>query len=897
MRQIEVISHSQKAGQETFGKGLAAAAGQQKPSAGQRQVLPYLAAFLLPFGICAVICIANGVYPFGTNCILHVDMYHQYCPFFTEFWDKLHSGRSLMYSWRLGLGSDFVSLYAYYLASPLNWLILLCPRDFVIEFMTLLILVKIGACSAAFFYYLKEHYQLCGKDGRFHRRTMLPALVFSSAYALSGFVAAYSWDIMWLDCVALLPVILVGLEKLVYEGRAALYYVSLAVCIFANYYISIMICIFAVFCFALLFFSPKENLRYRGREELGSSPVRWRAAAAGRFALYSLLAGGTSAVLLLPEIAVLGASGSAGDGFPETAEWYFSVIAELGRGAAAASVYTGDDHWPNLYAGAFCLVLVWMYLLNRRISWKEKLPRFAMLGFFLVSFAHNRLDYIWHGMHFPQSLPGRQSFLYIFLLLSMCFAQVRKWNGTRRWHIVAASVLALLALLAASVAGDSDVTEPYALVLTALFVMLYGILLLILKLTGSGKGPYCGRRSAGKRNVRLLLPEAILGFAVLELAVNMAVTGFQVTSRTAYVEKQRDYRELLALAEQDSGGSGFYRVEDTGRKTKNDDALYGYASATIFSSLMNLDVSHLFQGVYMEGGKNFYSYNGSTPLTSAMLSVKYILSDSPLEENALHRLAGRSGNSYLYENTYCLPFGYLVGAEVFSGWEPNLRDRRGSLNRLAFALGAGEELLARADCRVTVEAGETTVEIPEDGYYYAAYDSCDQDTLTVSRTDGWRQKYSKTTHRYLINLGDCEAGEEVMISNSGEEYIGFTVYRLSFRALEQAYRTLARDTMVLTEMTDRLVRGQIAVEEAGWLLLSIPADEGWSLYVDGHREEITPWQDALVAVELDPGEHRICLRYTTPGFLAGLTVSAGCAGLFLALCGVRLLRGKRRRQL
>lgn len=166
----------------------------------------------------------------------------------------------------------------------------------------------------------------------------------------------------------------------------------------------------------------------------------------------------------------------------------------------------------------------------------------------------------------------------------------------------------------------------------------------------------------------------------------MAVTGFSVTSRSAYVEKQKEYEELLALAEADNGGNGFYRVEDTGRKTKNDDALYGYASATIFSSLMNLNVSHLFQGVYMEGGKNFYSYNGATPLTSAMLSVKYILSDSPLEENALQHIVGRTEQNYLYENAYCLPLGYMAGDALFDGWEPNLRDRRGSLNLLAYAL-------------------------------------------------------------------------------------------------------------------------------------------------------------------------------------------------------------------
>ena len=67
---------------------------------------PYVMAFLMPFIICVVICIGNGVYPFGDNCILHIDMYHQYCPFFTEFLHKLRTGGSLQYSWNLLSGES-----------------------------------------------------------------------------------------------------------------------------------------------------------------------------------------------------------------------------------------------------------------------------------------------------------------------------------------------------------------------------------------------------------------------------------------------------------------------------------------------------------------------------------------------------------------------------------------------------------------------------------------------------------------------------------------------------------------------------------------------------------------------------------------------------------------------
>lgn len=825
----------------------------------QSKAFPYIAAFGLPFFICVIICIGNGVYPFGDNCILHIDMYHQYCPFFTEFLNKLQSGGSLQYSWNLGLGSDFVSLYAYYLASPLNFLILLCPKSHVIEFMTLLIILKISASGLTFFLYIRHHYKLVGKDGRMHKNQVIPAIVFSTAYALSGFVAAYSWDIMWMDCIALFPLIMIGLERLVQEKKAGLYYITLALCIFCNYYISIMICIFLVFAFVLLFFSQKKG----------------KGGAVLRFGWYSLLAGASSAILLLPEIAVLSVSGSAEGGFPKTAEFYFNILAELGRGAAVTSVYTGNDHWPNLYAGAFSLFLVWIYVLNRRISWKEKVPRIAMLAFFLVSFAENQLDYIWHGMHFPQALPGRQSFLYSFVLLSMGFAAVRKRKGTKIWHIAVAAIVSMMLLLLSGWYGDETVTEPVSLVITALFICVYAVTFVLTKITGKKK--------------RLAFAQFAVFVAVAELAINMAATGFGTTSRVAYTEKQTDYENLLKTAKEDKEetGSGFYRVEDTERKTKNDDSLYGYASATIFSSLMNLDVSHLFQSLFMEGGKNFYCYNGATPLSSSLFSVKYMLSDSALEESPYRTLIGGSGSSFLYRNNYSLPLGFVMDEQAIANWTSSTADRMASLNSLTSALGAEGQMLYPATCVADANAGDTTIDIAEDGYYYADYVSCTSDTLTVNRSDGWTKQYSKTSHRYLIELGECKAGDEIHILNSNMESIEFQVYQLNEKVVQQAFDTLNAQTMQLTDMTDRKIEGKIQVQNAGRLILSVPADEGWTLYVDGKETEIEPLADALVGVHLEKGSYTIKLCYTTPGLKVGAGISLGAVILFLISACVR----------
>ncbi|MBQ6844740.1 MAG: YfhO family protein, partial [Agathobacter sp.] len=338
-------------------------------------------AFGVPFFLSVIICAAAGVYPFGENCILHVDMYHQYCPFFTEFREKLAEGGSLLYTWNLGLGSDFLAHYAYYLASPLNWLLILCPKMLVIEFMTLTIWIKIGLAGLFFFWFLKERFGLTDSEERYVAKMAVPAIVFATAYAFSGFVAAYYWDVMWMDCVALTPLVVVGLERLVKQNKPALYYVSLSITILSNFYMGYILCIFLVLYFALLFLEQEQG----------------KIRATIRFAWFSLLAGGTGAILMIPEAIVLGNSASADSGWPEKIEWYFGLQEELSRLCMIAEPYTGNDHYPNLYCGVFAVLLFVMYICNHRIKWSQKIPRVLIVAFLLVSFANNYLDCFWHG--------------------------------------------------------------------------------------------------------------------------------------------------------------------------------------------------------------------------------------------------------------------------------------------------------------------------------------------------------------------------------------------------------------------------------------------------------------------------------------------------------------------
>ena len=363
---------------------------------------PFLLSFFIPIVIMTGIFIQRQIFPFGDNSFLRTDMYHQYAPFMNEFMDKLKHGGSLSYSWNIGMGSNFVALYAYYLASPINWLAALIPQSLVIEFMTYMVVLKIGLSGLSFCWYLSKHFKT--KD--------LGISFFAIFYALSAYMAAYSWNIMWLDCLILAPLVILGLEQLVKEGKCLLYCLTLALSILSNYYISIMMCIFMVLYFIALLVMESDRRLFLKR--------------CINFAIYSFLAGGLAACLLIPVLFALQLTASGDVNIPKTLSSYFSCFEMLARHFVNVEVEIGLDHHPNIYCGVGVLMLIPLYMANKQISCKEKIVKGVLLFIMLIGFSLNLPNFVWHGFHFPNSLPARQSFLYIILVLTMCYEAYRK---------------------------------------------------------------------------------------------------------------------------------------------------------------------------------------------------------------------------------------------------------------------------------------------------------------------------------------------------------------------------------------------------------------------------------------------------------------------------------------
>ena len=197
----------------------------------------YLAlAFLFPTVGMLFLMLIAGYAPFGNRSMLYSDMWHQYFPFFKAFREHLRSGDSLLWSWDVGLGMDYLGLISYYLASPLYLLSVLVPDVWVLEYYCLLTPIRLGLAGLFFGIFLKH---------TFHKDDLSVAL-FSAFYALCAWALGYLWNVMWLDTFALTPLVVLGTVRMLRDRKFILYTLTLFLAVYANYYIGFFVCIFVV---------------------------------------------------------------------------------------------------------------------------------------------------------------------------------------------------------------------------------------------------------------------------------------------------------------------------------------------------------------------------------------------------------------------------------------------------------------------------------------------------------------------------------------------------------------------------------------------------------------------------------------------------------------------------
>lgn len=841
-----------------------------------KRQLPLILAFLIPLVAMLLVFIQRGIFPFGSRSFLRTDLYHQYAPFFRELKDKFLNGESLLYSWDIGGGTNFVALMAYYLASPLNWFLFLCPVDFVIEFISYMIVLKIALCGLSFAWYLRKH----------TRTNHLGIAFFATFYALSGYMAAYSWNIMWLDCLILFPIIILGLERLVYEDKCLMYCISLSLCVLSNYYISIMVCLTLILYFlALLFIAP---MRREEIERLDSHRLVKRSIFMNypkkifEFAFYSFLAAGIAMIVLLPEMKALQMSASADSTFPKTFSSYFTMLEMLARHLVDVEVHIGLEHWPNLYCGVGILLFIPLYVMNRKVNYREKFAYAALVLIFLASFSMNFLNFIWHGFHYPNSLPCRQSFAYDFIILVASYKGFMGLKDRSLKEIGRAVLIALgLVLLFEQVTKGNKLFHFSVFYVSAIFIGFYGLFAYL-------------HRKKNTNGYKIGLAIAASFLVLVEGFLNTTVTSVTTIDRPSYVAENGDFGALYNYARQKADAAAdeefyqpefgdvkdftnLFRLERFNLRTKNDGSWFQYPSISVFSSVANARMTDFYKKVGMESNTNAYSSTGFTPLASALFNIRYVFHDTEIPNNNVTTLLGTSNRLYLYENNHVLSIGYAIGMtseEFATVWDLNSNAVTTQNNFVKNIVGINRPILET----IAPDSSEDKVQrytAFKDGYYFFYTSNTTMDDVEVSVEGRATKKTGSLKRRYFVSVGYVEAGKTIKVSTPNDVKITGNLYYFNGDVLADTVDALKPGCLAVTDYDSTHVNGLVKANSNGILFTTIPYEKGWTARVDGVIVDTEKCLDTFLAIPITAGTHKIELTYIPDGLMPGLWITLG----------------------
>ena len=530
-------------------------------------------AFLAPFFILEGIAVIMKVEPFGNNSFLIVDALHQYLPFFADYHEKLRSLDSLFYSFHGGLGFNFLGLWAYYLSSPLNLIIVLFPKEMLNMVLSHLYIIKIALCGLSAAYYFRS---------RDKKRQDMSITAFGICYALSSYIVGYSWNIMWLEVMIMLPLILAGIDRLIKKRDGRLYCAALFFSLLCNFYMSFMTCLFLVLWYLLYDHKKVKGFFVNGL----------------KFAGYSVLSAMMAGAVLLPAYLGIMKTSSAKWDFPK--ELWYGNFADiycrhfLGTAPITNSVNDGEI---NLYCGILTLIFVLFYFMASRISWKTKIKRALLLILLFFSFNMPFLGYIWHGFHNQYGIPNRFAYLYIFLLLIMAYdglLVIKREGREQAWKLcIACGIFCMSVGISSLLNTKAFDRKVLALTTAAVFVYLL-VFALYDRKTLSRKGMI-----------------AICSVLLAIETAGMAVYGFSENGQVLVTEYFGDTKDIQKVKDKYKTGPD-RRMELIKGKMLDESIWHTLNGVTMFVSTALGSVVDIMDDLGFYTGINEYLYEGAT---------------------------------------------------------------------------------------------------------------------------------------------------------------------------------------------------------------------------------------------------------------------------------------------
>ncbi len=913
--------------------------GQGSGALIKRSALAFIAAAL-----CFICMLAVGrKYPLGSLTIVISDLEGQYAPYLFLLRSKLMDldfGRFLSdfgYSFGLGAGKNFAGTFGYYLASPLNLLVLLFKPEQTNEFITLLMLLKLSFSSAFMCMFIEERAEFKG--------TYRPVL-WGILYAFSSYTMLFLFHIMWLDGYMLLPLLLFMIERYLKNGKLGGVTAVLLVLFLSNYYIAYMAGIYS-FIYLL------ARMYLTGRFDKSSRP----GIVIGRFVLRAVMAGLALGVMLIPVgLDTIRNGDPTASASSESSYVGFTFGKFLDRIFLGYPGYFNDvliSNMPLIFVSLIVTLLCIVYFVSKAFAGKEKKLYAAAFILIYAVLCVDFLDVAWQVFDSPNWFWHREAFVFIPLFLTVSYKVYENLSLVSKSDILkSAGILAVL-LLAAQCLGQMA-TEEKVFLYNAVIIAVYALFLIGLK-----KDDWSGQLQNVGRILGFFLPVIIVYETVFlssVLSSGTSTLSLNAGGIEPYKSAIASFETYARKADEISlEGSGFrsdyesmYMEEAT--PVSGTEQYAGYRGITLFNSDSNKMFTRFLKQLGYTVNYNYFwiDHSYSAPDTDAFFSIGSIYSSADDYKGA--DLIGSDDNISFMRTRSVLPLAFtaLRGARDFDFYslETDAGDKdyfalQDDWYRSLFP-GFTEDFYIPADDGAITEelinasvidmneyrtsgvapAGNLQTDEDESDAFDADVIGLEDDKLytdaltavyrtnsklpiilnydveierddelymniSVPRCNGGCEVYlngriiaslsDNSFFSTVLRLGAYEPGDTVRVTiMSGHdvwEYLSVNFAYFGLGTFESQFGTIDTDAVTVTETDDGYVAFTADVKAGEMILTSIPYEDGWSVTVDGVPSSVIPYQDALISIDAEPGTHEVVLKFTPPGVKAGAAVS------------------------
>ena len=852
-----------------------------------------IGAFVCTAIIMCITYILRHVYPFGDQIVLKVDLYHQYAPFHEELRSRILNGQSLLYSWEGGLGKEFVTQMAYYTASPISFLILLFPQKLLPEALAFFILIKTCFSASFFSYYLKEHF----------KKNDLSILIFGLLYAFTAFMTGYYWNVMWLDSVALFPIVALGVERLIHENKHILYYVAITLTMIVNFYMAVLVCVFTAAYFIVVLFANYEWKR--NKSVMIARMVK--------FAIVSIIAALTAMFILAPVAIALGQTATSDTKFPkfEIYQNIYQLITNHFIGARPVVLARNED-LPNVYSGVITMMLIPLYFFNTKINKREKWLMSALLIFMLLCACIKPLDFLIHGMHFPSNLPHRYTFIYSFIMLYIAYKGLLNIKSCKFEFVVYAGIFYTIVILVTEFVMVPAISDIDRVLSNS------DIIINIVAMIGYSYFIYAYSKAKPEMIGGILGVIFVCVFAECMFSSEQGLD--RTTDREAYV-KYIDGADEAVDYMNDKENGNFYRTEFRRFTSINDAALYHYRGFSQFSSLAPGGISDFIGNLGIAATGNSYRYYDPTPLVDAMFDIKYVMNKDGEINKERYVFEQQFNNVWVYRNDRVLPLGFIVNSDIKNWQTEDSQPFEVQNNFIKQGAGINKDMFTpiKADS-VEKTFMNVTEQTDDNSFKYELTDpanlsleptvkatfTSDKDQYVYVYVDAGnakRVKYQTNTAnedrelsagKSLFDIGYVSAGEtinvEFALTNKGEFEKTYRktgtvkIYAASYNdsVFQEAYDKLNQNTYNITKFEDTHIEGTVNSPTDGVIFTSIPYVDGWKVTVDGKAvDKVSIGNNGVIGVDVPAGEHTVVFQFKSKGLIPSLVISL--VGLILAV--------------